>query len=109
MAERDCRGGSGMRDDLQSVIASAWEGRDSIGPGSSGELRDSVGRAIALRDSGEARVAEKGPDGWTVNQWLKKAGLLSFRLNPMEVISGGPGGASWWDKVPSKFLGWNDN
>jgi 2,3,4,5-tetrahydropyridine-2-carboxylate N-succinyltransferase len=59
-----------------------------------------------LLDSGQARVAEPGPDGWNVNQWLKKAVLLSFRLNPMESIPGGPGGAPWWDKVPSKFLGW---
>jgi 2,3,4,5-tetrahydropyridine-2-carboxylate N-succinyltransferase len=53
-------------------------------------------------------VAEKKPEGWQVNQWLKKAVLLSFRLNPMEAISGGPGGATWWDKVPSKFLGWSE-
>ena len=98
-----------MSADLKSVIDAAWEDRDSIGPGSSAEIRDSVERAIALLDSGEARVAEKGPDGWTVNQWLKKAVLLSFRLSPMEAIPGGPGGAVWWDKVPSKFLGWNDN
>ena len=98
-----------MSADLQSVIDAAWEDRDSIGPGASGEIRDAIDRAIALLDSGEARVAEKRPDGWTVNQWLKKAVLLSFRLNPMEAISGGPGGAVWWDKVPSKFLGWNDN
>jgi len=98
-----------MSADLQSVIDAAWEDRDSIGPGESGAIRGAVERAIALLDSGEARVAEKGPDGWTVNQWLKKAVLLSFRLNPMEVIFGGPGGAVWWDKVPSKFLGWDDD
>jgi 2,3,4,5-tetrahydropyridine-2-carboxylate N-succinyltransferase len=98
-----------MSADLQSVIDAAWEDRDSIGPGTSVEIGRAVERAIALLDSGEARVAEKGPDGWTVNQWLKKAVLLSFRLNPMEAIPGGPGGAVWWDKVPSKFLGWNDN
>ncbi len=96
-----------MTAQLQQVIDAAWEDRDSIGPGSSGEIRDSVERAIALLDSGEARVAEKGADGWTVNQWLKKAVLLSFRLNPMEPIPGGPGGAMWWDKVPSKFAGWD--
>ena len=66
------------------------------------ELREAVGEAIRLLDSGEARVAEPGADGWTVNQWLKKAVLLSFRLNPMAAISGGPGGAHWWDKVPSQ-------
>jgi len=63
---------------------------------------------LAMLDSGERRVAEKGPEGWTVNQWLKKAVLLSFRLNPMAPMSGGPGGAVWWDKVESKFLGWGD-
>src|SRR4051812_48320852 len=91
---------------LQAGIDAAWEVRESLGAGTKGELRDVVETAIEQLDSGEARVAEKGPDGWTVNQWLKKAVLLSFRLNPMEAISGGPGGASWWDKVPSKFAGW---
>lgn len=63
-----------------------------------------------MLDRGEARVAEKQADGnWLVNQWLKKAVLLSFRLNPMEVIKGGPGQSSWWDKVPSKFDGWTAN
>ena len=89
---------------LQTIIEAAWEDRDSIGASTSGDTRNAVDQAIGLLDSGRARVAEKGPDGWTVNQWLKKAVLLSFRLNPMEAISGGPGGASWWDKVPSKFL-----
>src|SRR5690606_1010572 len=65
-----------------------------------------VTTALGLLDSGALRVAEKGPQGWTVHQWLKKAVLLSFRLNPMEAISGGPGNASWWDKVGSKFAGW---
>jgi 2,3,4,5-tetrahydropyridine-2-carboxylate N-succinyltransferase len=98
-----------MTADLERVIDAAWEDRDSIGPGTGSEVRDAVEAAIGLLDSGRARVAEKGPDGWTVNQWLKKAVLLSFRLYPMEAISGGPGGATWWDKVPSKFLGWSDN
>jgi 2,3,4,5-tetrahydropyridine-2-carboxylate N-succinyltransferase len=93
---------------LQQIIEAAWENRESIGGGSDGDVRDAVGEAIALLDSGAARVAEKTEDGWTVNQWLKKAVLLSFRLNPMEAISGGPGGANWWDKVPSKFLGWDE-
>jgi 2,3,4,5-tetrahydropyridine-2-carboxylate N-succinyltransferase len=87
-------------------VEAAWEVRDSLGADTKGELRDVVETAIERLDSGEARVAEKRPDRWTVNQWLKKAVLLSFRLNPMETISGGPGGASWWDKVPSKFAGW---
>ena len=92
--------------DLQRVIDQAWEGRDDLSGASRGEVQDAVETAIGLLDSGQARVAEKNQDGWKVNQWLKKAVLLSFRLNPMETISGGPGGAVWWDKVPSKFLGW---
>ncbi len=92
---------------LEQTIESAWEERDAIGTGTNGPARDAVAEAIRLLDSGEARVAEKGADGWTVNQWLKKAVLLSFRLNPMGIIEGGPGGATWWDKVPSKFLGWD--
>jgi 2,3,4,5-tetrahydropyridine-2,6-dicarboxylate N-succinyltransferase len=94
--------------DLRQVIDEAWEGRDSLSGSADGQVREAVERAIAMLDSGEARVAEKGADGWQVNQWLKKAVLLSFRLNPMEAISGGPGGAVWWDKVPSKFLGWDE-
>ena len=91
---------------LQSAIEAAWEERDTITPGRS-ELREAVNEALDLLDSGRARVAEPdGEGGWRVNQWLKKAVLLSFRLNPMEVISGGPGGSTWWDKVPSKFDGW---
>jgi 2,3,4,5-tetrahydropyridine-2-carboxylate N-succinyltransferase len=91
---------------LQQTIEEAWERRDSLGAGDQA-VAEAVGQAIALLDSGEARVAEPGPGGWTVNQWLKKAVLLSFRLTPMEAIAGGPGGASWWDKVPSKFAGWD--
>ncbi|MGQ0659763.1 2,3,4,5-tetrahydropyridine-2,6-dicarboxylate N-succinyltransferase [Sphingosinicella sp.] len=91
---------------LQAVIEKAWESRDALEP--TAELREAVDEAIRLLDSGAARVAEPGPGGWTVNQWLKKAVLLSFRLNPMAAISGGPGGAHWWDKVPSKFAWWSD-
>ncbi len=98
-----------MSADLQSTIESAWEDRDSLGAETKGAVRTAVDRAIALLDSGEARVAEKSGDGWTVNQWLKKAVLLSFRLNPMVPIPGGPGGAMWWDKVPSKFAAWGDS
>src|SRR3569623_522367 len=97
-----------MTSDMKRVIEEAWEGRDRIGVGTGGEVRSADERAQAMLDSDAARVAQKGPGGWTVNQWLKKAVLLSFRLNPIEAISGGPGGACWWDKVPSKFLGWND-
>jgi len=98
-----------MTQQLQAAIDSAWDVRDALGPSTAGEVREAVEAAVGLLDSGEARVAEKGPDGWRVNQWLKKAVLLSFRLNPMAAIPGGPGGASWWDKVPSKFEGWGEN
>jgi 2,3,4,5-tetrahydropyridine-2-carboxylate N-succinyltransferase len=97
-----------MSADLRSTVEAAWEERDGIGAQTEGAVRAAVDRAIALLDAGEARVAEKSDDGWTVHQWLKKAVLLSFRLNPMVPIAGGPGGAMWWDKVPSKFAGWGD-
>jgi 2,3,4,5-tetrahydropyridine-2-carboxylate N-succinyltransferase len=98
-----------MSADLQSTIEAGWDDRDSLSADTMGAVRTAVDRALALLDSGEARVAEKGADGWTVNQWLKKAVLLSFRLNPMVPIPGGPGGAMWWDKVPSKFDAWGDS
>lgn len=94
--------------DLKSTIEAAWEERDGIGTSTEGAVREAVEAAILRLDSGEARVAEKVDGSWQVNQWLKKAVLLSFRLNPMTVIPGGPGGATWWDKVDSKFLGWGD-
>jgi 2,3,4,5-tetrahydropyridine-2-carboxylate N-succinyltransferase len=92
---------------LQGIIEDAWERRDEIGPGTGGMVRKAIETAIDALDAGEARVAERGPEGWRVNQWLKQAVLLSFRLSPMEAIPGGPGGAPWWDKVPSKFSGWD--
>jgi 2,3,4,5-tetrahydropyridine-2-carboxylate N-succinyltransferase len=94
---------------LQSVVESAFDKRDTTGPATRGELRDAVEAALELLDTGKARVAERREGGWVVNQWLKKAVLLSFRLNDMSVIGGGPGGAPWWDKVPSKFEGWGEN
>lgn len=97
-----------MSADLQQIIEKAWDEREGIGFSTKGEVRDAVETALGLLDSGERRVAEKGEGGWTVNQWLKKAVLLSFRLNDMELIPGGPGGSSWWDKVPSKFAGWGE-
>ncbi|MGF1639798.1 MAG: 2,3,4,5-tetrahydropyridine-2,6-dicarboxylate N-succinyltransferase [Rhodospirillales bacterium] len=97
-----------MTSDLQSTIDAAWETRDSLSAETTGPVRDAVEGALDLLDSGRARVAEKVGDGWHVNQWLKKAVLLSFRLNDMTPISGGPGGATWFDKVPSKFLGWDE-
>ena len=96
-----------MTDTLQSRIEAAWDGRDSLDTSPGSAIGQDVAEALALLDSGAARVAEPdGNGGWQVNQWLKKAVLLSFRLNPMAEISGGPGGAHWWDKVPSKFDGW---
>jgi len=97
-----------MSNDLQAVIDRAWDERDTIGAATKGEVRQAVDSAIAALDCGEARIAERQDGGWTVHQWLKKAVLLSFRLNPMEAIGGGPGGAHWWDKVPSKFAGWGE-
>jgi len=97
-----------MTDELRAIVERAWEERDSIGPGTKGEERRAVDAAVTALDSGEARIAEKQGSEWTVHQWLKKAVLLSFRLNPMEAIAGGPGGAHWWDKVPSKFAGWGE-
>ena len=96
-----------MTDTLQSRIEAAWDGRDSLDTSPGSAIGQDVAEALNLLDTGAARVAEPdGNGGWQVNQWLKKAVLLSFRLNPMEEISGGPGGAHWWDKVPSKFEGW---
>jgi 2,3,4,5-tetrahydropyridine-2-carboxylate N-succinyltransferase len=91
--------------DLQSIIESAWDDREAVGASTRGPVRDAVETALDLLDRGEARVAAKNGKEWTVNQWLKKAVLLSFRLNDMGLIAGAPGGASWWDKVPSKFAG----
>jgi 2,3,4,5-tetrahydropyridine-2-carboxylate N-succinyltransferase len=99
-----------MTDALAKTIDDAFEARDGITPSTRGAVRDAVEQALALLDSGKARVAERQADGqWRVNQWLKKAVLLSFRLNDMTTIAGGPGKAVWWDKVPSKFDGWSDN
>jgi 2,3,4,5-tetrahydropyridine-2,6-dicarboxylate N-succinyltransferase len=96
-----------MTDKLAKTIDDAFEARDKIGPKTKGAVRKAVNGALELLDAGKARVAERQTDGnWLVNQWLKKAVLLSFRLNDMSVIPGGPGKAVWWDKVDSKFKGW---
>ena len=97
-----------MATNLQAVIERAWDEREPISASTKGEVRQAVDAALAALDSGEARIAEKAGGEWVVHQWLKKAVLLSFRLNPMEAIAGGPGGAHWWDKVPSKFAGWGE-
>ncbi len=98
-----------MATDLQPVIDAAWEDRASLSADTRGEVRDAVDAALSGLDDGSFRVAERSDDGeWVVNQWLKKAVLLSFRLNPNSLITGGPGPGTWWDKVPSKFEGWGD-
>ena len=95
---------------LAQTIETAFENRGEITVNTTGDVREAVEDALNLLDSGKARVAEPTETGeWKVNQWLKKAVLLSFRLNDMEVVKGGPGEATWWDKVPSKFEGWGDN
>jgi len=93
---------------LKRVIEAAFERRSEIDSSTRGEVRDAVEAALDGLDRGVFRVAEKTGAGWGVNQWLKMAVLLSFRLNDMTAIEGGPGGAPWWDKVPSKFAGWKD-
>jgi 2,3,4,5-tetrahydropyridine-2-carboxylate N-succinyltransferase len=106
---RKKQGRKEMTSELESIISTAWDRRDSVGFDTGSPIRDAVDAALALLDSGEARIAEKSDGEWRVNQWLKKAVLLSFRLNDMRPISGGPGGASWFDKVPSKFQGWDED
>jgi len=96
-------------EDLARTVDAAFEDRANVSPATKGAVRDAVEESLRLLDSGEARVAEKTDGAWQVRQWLKKAVLLSFRLNDMGVIGGGPGKAVWWDKVPSKFDGWGEN
>ena len=93
-------------DHLKTFIESAFEHAHEITPETKGVLRDAVEEALTLLDTGVLRVAEKVGDTWTVNQWLKKAILLSFRLHDPQKIDGGPEGGSWWDKVPTKFAHW---
>ena len=94
--------------DLSQTIDAAWEDRAAVSPSTRGAVREAVETALQMLDEGRARVAEKTGGAWQVHQWLKKAVLLSFRLNDMAVIGGGPGAAVWWDKVPSKFDGWSE-
>ncbi len=99
-----------MNDDtLQLQIDQAWETRETLSPSSTGAAREAVEAALEALDTGRLRVAEKRHGEWRVHQWLKKAVLLSFRLNDMAPIEGAPGGAAWWDKVDSKFKGWGEN
>ncbi len=92
---------------LSAIVDAAWEKRDTVNSQTKGEVRDAVEEALAGLDSGRVRVAEKIAGAWRTHQWLKKAVLLSFRLNESQPITGGPGGGSWFDKVPSKFSGWD--
>ncbi|HEV7292269.1 MAG TPA: 2,3,4,5-tetrahydropyridine-2,6-dicarboxylate N-succinyltransferase [Devosia sp.] len=95
--------------DLAQTIDAAWEARAEVSSGTQGAVREAVAEALNLLDSGALRVAEKRDGAWQVNQWLKKAVLLSFRLNDNKLIEGAPGGSSFWDKVPTKFEGWGEN
>ena len=98
---------------IKSIIDRVFDNNEDVNPSTSGEVRDSIETALDCLDKGELRVAEPlGSSNWQVNQWLKKAVLLSFKINDMDVISGGPQSvnndpANWWDKIPSKFSGWN--
>jgi 2,3,4,5-tetrahydropyridine-2-carboxylate N-succinyltransferase len=95
---------------LQTIVEGAFEKREGIGPATAGEVREAVESALDLLDAGTLRVAERSAVGaWRVNQWLKKAVLLSFRLSDMSMVPGGPGGSAWWDKVPTKFRDWGEN
>jgi 2,3,4,5-tetrahydropyridine-2-carboxylate N-succinyltransferase len=95
---------------LEAAIDAAWEDRASLSPATGGEVRDAVEATLDALDRGTLRVAERGADGqWNVNQWAKKAVLLSFRLNDMVPMEGGPQGSTWWDKVDTKFKGWGEN
>ena len=98
-----------MSEDLAATVDAAWDDRATIGFQTMGETRVAVERALSMLDAGTARVAEPdGAGGWRVNQWLKKAVLLSFRLNDNALIDNGPGAGHWFDKVPSKFSGWSE-
>ncbi|MFV0292382.1 MAG: 2,3,4,5-tetrahydropyridine-2,6-dicarboxylate N-succinyltransferase [Paracoccus sp. (in: a-proteobacteria)] len=94
---------------LETAIESAWEARDTITPATKGHIRDAIENTLNALDSGKLRVAEKRGADWHVNQWVKKAVLLGFRIKDMEMQPGGPQNGGWWDKVDSKFAGWGDN
>lgn len=95
--------------DLAATIDQAFEARAEVSHATKGAVREAVNEALNLLDNGKARVAEKQADGtWAVNQWLKKAVLLSFRLNDNRLIEGAPGQSNWWDKVPTKFERWDE-
>ena len=93
---------------MKNIIESAWENRDNINTATKGEVRDAVEQVISSLDNGSLRVAEKVGNDWNINQWVKKAILLSFRLNDMGLMSNAPANSSWFDKVPFKFQGWGE-
>ena len=93
---------------IESIIDAAWQNQEAIDANTQGEVREAVEEALVKLDDGTMRVAEKIADNWLVNEWLKKAVLLSFRLNPFQKIPGGPANTNWWDKVPPKFAGWDE-
>lgn len=98
-----------MTDSLAATIDAAWDDRATLSPTTIGPVRSAVAEALAMLDDGRARVAQPdGTGGWRVNQWLKKAVLLSFRLNDNALIEG-PSNSRWFDKVPSKFAGWGED
>ncbi len=94
---------------IKSVIDAAWQDQENIDASTQGEVRLAVDEALSNLDDGTLRVAEKVADEWLVNEWLKKAVLLSFRLNPFRKVAGGPGDTNWWDKVAPKFAGWDED
>ncbi|MCK5284997.1 MAG: 2,3,4,5-tetrahydropyridine-2,6-dicarboxylate N-succinyltransferase [Alphaproteobacteria bacterium] len=93
---------------LQNIIEKAWNNSEDLTPDTQGDIREAVNKVLDLLDAGVLRIAEKVDNNWQVNQWLKKAVLLSFRLSPMSLISGGVDGGGWYDKVPSKFANWDE-
>ena len=94
-------------EDLKNSIEQIWDNKEGISSSTKGIERDSIEECLSLLDAGKVRVSEKIEGSWKVNEWLKKAVLLSFKLWPMDIISGGPGNSNWWDKVPSKFSKWD--
>lgn len=98
---------SNPNQDLEPIINAGWDAREKLNDVDTGALASAVDQVMEQLDAGTARIATRGETGWVVHQWLKKAVLLSFRLNPAQTIPGGPGGSVWWDKVPSKLDGWD--
>jgi 2,3,4,5-tetrahydropyridine-2-carboxylate N-succinyltransferase len=94
--------------ELEAIISTAWDGRGELNSKTHGDIRTAVNATLDKLDKGEIRVAEKLGDQWQTHQWIKQAILLSFRLNESHAISGGPGGAHWYDKISSKMRDWDD-